>query len=308
MKLFRDLLQKKQVPVIITEAFSHTEMHKKSEPFPSGHFYSPVVDRDEIRERSQDLWPHSPQPLLGIDFNDESHISILRQDFPQFINEYNYPEAGDDTAQQGYFSGNSQFGHLDSRALFVLLRKWRPRKIIEIGSGFSTLLMADVNARFLGADTEISCIEPFPRDFLKDKSLGIARLVKEKVQGVDMSFFSQLAAGDILFIDSSHVSKTGSDVNYLYFEVLPRLAKGVKIHVHDIFFPNEYPQHWVLDESRSWNEMYILRALLMYSKVFRVIFGSSHANAFHTDALIKALARPDKIALSGGSIWIEKTA
>jgi hypothetical protein len=128
------------------------------------------------------------------------------------------------------------------------------------------------------------------------------------VQDVDPQLFDELDSGDVLFIDSSHVAKTGSDVNHLCFEVLPRLRCGVRIHFHDIFLPADYPKPWVLDENRSWNEQYVVRALLMFSSVFRVLFGSSYAFAAHAEALREALGEPGGAYYGGGSLWIEKIA
>jgi hypothetical protein len=123
---------------------------------------------------------------------------------------------------------------------------------------------------------------------------------------VPLGIFEALESGDILFIDSSHVSKTGSDVNYLYFEVLPRLKPGVKIHIHDIFLPHEYLKEWVLGECRSWNEQYLLRALLMYSSAFSVVFGCAYAMATMADKVKAALSHPKGHAFGGGSFWMEK--
>ncbi|MGQ0800066.1 MAG: class I SAM-dependent methyltransferase [Pseudomarimonas sp.] len=274
---------------------------------PDGHFYSPVVDPDELALRESELWPTQPV-VLGIDFNDASHLQVLQQFYPRHIGAYDYPElapAGDETLR-GFYTQNSQFSWLDSRSLFVLLCEWRPRRIIEVGSGYSSLLMADVNQRFLNGTCEISCVEPYPRPFLTRGIPGLTRVVQEKVQAVPLSLFESLQAGDILFIDSSHVAKTGSDVNYLLFEVLPRLATGVRIHVHDIFLPNEYPRDWVIGENRSWNEQYALRALLMYSTAFKVIFGCSYAFARFPTEVQAALALPKGHAFAGGSLWIER--
>jgi hypothetical protein len=123
---------------------------------------------------------------------------------------------------------------------------------------------------------------------------------------VPLALFESLQAGDVLFIDSSHVAKTGSDVNYLFFEVLPRLAPGVIIHVHDIPLPLEYPQHWAISENRSWNEQYLLRALLMYSYAFKPIFGCSYAQLRFPDDVRAALALPSGRGYGGGSLWIRR--
>jgi hypothetical protein len=132
-------------------------------------------------------------------------------------------------------------------------------------------------------------------------------LIEDKVQTVALSVFDRLEAGDVLFIDSSHVSKTGSDVNYLFFEVLPRLKAGVKIHIHDIFFPHDYPKDWVLNEARSWNEQYVLRALLMYSTAFKVVYGNLYAFHAMPELVKQALAHPKGYAYGGSSLWIERT-
>jgi len=271
---------------------------------PNGHFYSPVVDTDELRPRIAELWPVAPK-IAGIDFNDTSHEDILRASFAQFMPAYDYPEVLPASADPwAFFTQNSQFSWLDARAFFVLLRRWQPRRLIEIGSGFSTLLAADVNRRFLDGRLDITCIEPFPREFLTLGVPGVSRLLQAKVQDVDLAEFDRLESGDVLFIDSSHVAKTGSDVNFIYFEILPRLAPGVRIHIHDIFLPHDYPKDWVLDENRSWNEQYLLRALLMDSQRYTVEFGCSYAFYRFPQLVRDGLRLPGGRGFGGGSLWI----
>lgn len=271
---------------------------------PDGHFYSPVVDPSTLDANR--VWPPDPR-LEGIQFNDRSHESILRGPFPRFMPDYDYPERLDETPELSrFYTQNSQFSWLDARALFVLLRHWQPRCMIEVGCGFSTLLSADVNRRFLDGRMSFTCIEPYPRTFLRNGVPGVTRLIEAKVQDVSLEEFAVLQSGDILFIDSSHVAKTGSDVNFLYFEVLPRLAPGVHVHVHDIFLPHDYPRNWVIDENRSWNEQYLLRALLMHSSGFRVTFGCSYAFWRFPDLVRDALKHPRGHAYAGGSFWFER--
>jgi hypothetical protein len=271
---------------------------------PNGHYYSPVVDPAQVDAGR--VWPAQPQ-IEGIDFHDAGHERILREVFPRHMPAYDYPERRDDTMPPTqFFTQNPPFSWLDARALFVLLNEWRPRRLIEVGSGYSTLLTADVNLRFLDASMEITCIEPYPREFVRDLP-GMARLIESNVQQVPLVEFSQLQAGDVLFIDSSHVAKTGSDVNYLYFEVLPRLATGVRVHIHDIFLPHDYPREWVITQNRSWNEQYLLRALLMHSSGFRVVFGCTYALWRFPELVRAALAHPRGLAFAGGSFWIERT-
>lgn len=268
---------------------------------PNGHFYSPVTDPADLANRQDEIWQDPPPPCLGIDFNDDSHRQILGDWFPRHIGHYDYPEF--EGAEGQYYTRNSQFGWLDSRALFVMIRELRPSRVIEVGSGFSSLLTADVNHRFLGDSAEFTCIEPYPRKFLEKGIPGLGQLMVQRVETVELDFFESLAGGDVLFIDSSHVSKTGSDVNYLVFQVLPRLPAGVLIHFHDIFLPFEYPTDWAIGENRSWNEQYLLRALLMDSKAYKVVFGCSYAHFRFPDLVASGLGGK---ALSGSSFWLEK--
>ncbi|MBL8521720.1 MAG: class I SAM-dependent methyltransferase [Betaproteobacteria bacterium] len=275
--------------------------------FPPGHFYSAIVDPAEAERDAARLWPDRAPELPGIDFNDAFHVQVLTEWFPRFMPGYDYPEHEKDAVTpHSFFTRNSQFSWLDARALYVLMRAWAPRRIVEVGSGFSSLLMADVNLRHLGGKTAVTCIEPYPRPFLKAGVPGIETLIEARAQDVSMDVFSQLAPGDILFIDSSHVSKTGSDVNYLFLDVLPRLAPGVRIHVHDVFLPLEYPRDWVIDMNRSWNEQYLLRAMLTHSNAFKVLFGATYAFIKHRDLVIAGLAYPKGHGFSGGSLWIER--
>lgn len=273
-------------------------------PFPPGHFYSPIVDPASLDGDA--LWPPHPE-VVGIDFNDASHLDLLTRAFPRFLPLYDYPDRLPDTATlDRFYSENTQFSWLDPRVLFVLLLDRRPRRFIEVGSGYSSLLTGDVNARFFGERMHVTCIEPYPRPFLARGLPGITRLLVQKVQATDLAVFTALESGDVLFLDSSHVAKTGSDVNFLFFEVLPRLAPGVYVHVHDIFLPHEYPRDWVLHENRSWNEQYLLRALLLGGGAFEVVFGSNHAFHRFRDSVIAALARADGAGFSGGSFWLRR--
>lgn len=272
--------------------------------YPNGHFYSPVVNPDEVQRDAQGIWPASPR-VLGIDFNDDAHRHILDVQFPLYIKEFDYPEEGPpDSRLEHFYFKNSQFSWLDAPTLFVLLRMWRPKRIIEVGSGYSSLLMVDVNRRFLGSSAVLTCIESYPRDFLSRLDGTHIDLLQRRVQDVDPALFESLEAGDILFIDSSHVAKTGSDVNFLYFEILPRLAAGVHVHIHDIFLPQDYPRDWVIKENRSWNEQYVLRALLMDSKRYRVEFGSNYAFCRFPERVAAALRGFSGSPYGGGSFWI----
>ena len=272
-------------------------------PFPDGHFYSPIVDIKCIKKDEARIWPDKPE-ILGIDFNKSSHEKFIFEHFPNYLNEFDYPyEPEDRETAHGYFINNPQFSWLDARALFVMLRTLRPKRMIEIGSGYSSLLTADVNQRFFENGMEFTCVEPYPESFLTTEVVGISKIIQSKVEETSLSVFETLESGDFLFIDSSHVAKTGSDINHIYFEILPRLKKGVIIHIHDIFLPFDYLKEWVLDEGRSWNEQYLVRALLMYSNAFEVMFGCMHAFHKFPEPLKKLL---DNKLFGGSSIWLKK--
>lgn len=275
----------------------------KTSLFPNGHFYSPVVDTDELRGREGELWRRR-EVLPGIDLNPSAQRYVLEQVFPRHFPKFDYgaqqQDAVDAEGRQAYFTDNDQFSHIDAAALFVLLCELQPKRVVEVGSGFSTLLMVDVRNRFLGEGTRIECIEPYPREFLRDPAYGIS-LIESKIQNVPLAYFESLQSGDVLFIDTSHVCKTGSDVNHLFLEILPRLQPGVYVHVHDIFLPEEYPHSWAIDENRSWNEQYLLQAFLINNAKVKVLFGTGFARTAFLQQAKDAVQ--GKLELYGGSFW-----
>jgi predicted O-methyltransferase YrrM len=272
--------------------------------FADGHFYSPTVNIAEVQQDQQRIWPVAEDPA-GIDFNWAEHQRWLTTILPRHLPDYDYPdEATEGADEAAFYTRNSQFSWLDSRTLFAVLREFRPRRMIEIGSGFSSLLAANVNRRFLGGQLDLTCIEPFPRPFLRRGIAGISRLVEARVQDVPLETFTALEQGDVLFIDSSHVAKTGSDVNFIYFEVLPRLRPGVLVHIHDIFLPNDYPKEWVIDLGIHWNEQYLVRALLTDSHGFEVLFGCAYALERFPEQLRLLLGGS---LFGGGSLWLRRS-
>lgn len=270
--------------------------------FPPGHFYSPIADPDDIRAREQAIWSVA-KDMPGIDFNEDAQLALLEQLAP-YVGQIAYPveQPADPTS---YFYGNDQYPVLDAEVLFTLLCHLKPRHMIEVGSGFSSLVTADVNRRILGGSLEFSCIEPYPRQFLLDGVPGISSLVVKKVEDVDPGYFDRLGSGDILFIDSSHVAKIGSDVNHLFFEILPRLRAGVLVHIHDIFLPEEYPKVWMLDEGRNWNEQYLVRAFLQFNDSFEVVWAANFMARFHFDQVTRVFPRFPRLG-GGGSLWLRK--
>jgi hypothetical protein len=180
----------------------------------------------------------------------------------------------------------------------------RPKRIIEVGSGFSTACMLDT-ADELSLALEITCIEPDPvrlKGLLRSSDR--VELLECPVQDVDISLFSKLEADDILFIDSTHVLKTGSDVHYELFDILPTLVRGVVVHFHDCMYPFEYHRDWVFKQNYSWNEVYAVRAFLMYNETFVPFYW--HSLLARRDPELVRRVFPSAPADPGNSLWVRK--
>lgn len=270
--------------------------------FPLGHFYSPIADPVDIAARKASLFCRKPNSV-GIDYREDAQLELLAQIKPH-IETIDYPVA-DPKDNLTYFYENDQFPVLDAEFLYAALLHYKPKTMIEVGSGYSSLITADVNRRLLGGALNFICIEPFPRQFLIDGVEGISHLEISKVEDLPLSYFEQLEADDIFFIDSSHVSKVGSDVNYLFFEVIPRLKPGVIVHVHDIFLPDDYPEVWALDQNRNWNEQYVLHAFLQFNSEWRILWAAHLMNTRHTAEVQKVFTRFPKLG-GGGSLWMQR--
>jgi len=185
---------------------------------------------------------------------------------------------------------------------YCMVRHFQPDLIIEVGSGFSSLVSGEAAAK--NNSSALICIEPFPKEFLKQGFPGLHSLIEKRVEDVDLNFFSQLGSGDILFIDSSHTVKIGGDVNYLFLELLPRLKPGVIVHVHDIFLPFEYRRDWVMDEFRFWTEQYLLQAFLSFNSEFEVLMANSYLSHYYKEDLKAAF--PSLASWGGGSFWMRR--
>jgi hypothetical protein len=274
--------------------------------FPLGHYYSPVYDPRELASepRRSQVWPPVPRPAIGVDWRDADQVALCAGPFAaqqrlDFVDD----EPADPTL---YFTANDQFPALDAWALEAILRHFRPQRMIEVGSGFSSLVTARVNREQLGGELDFVCVEPYPREFLEAGVPGISGLRVEKVQDTPLEVFDRLGDGDVLFVDTSHVIKTGGDVPWIYNEILPRLASGVIVHIHDMPLPGEYPTQWVLD-GWGWNERYLVQAFLAFNSEFHVLLGIAYMLQNHRDALERAF--PGFVAHEpryGSSLWIRR--
>lgn len=272
--------------------------------WPAGHFYSPVTSRQELQKDASRIF--APRTLPGVDLRAEAQLGLLAALGP-FLATIPFPET--ETAPFRYRYQNTSYGFGDAVIYWAMLNHLRPRRIIEIGSGFTSALALDTVDR-LNLDTICTFVDPYPE--LAERTIGPLgsphSIIKSRVQDLDLALFETLAAGDLLFIDSTHVLKTGSDVHFELTELLPCLRKGVIIHFHDIFARFEYPPGWAIDRNYSWNEIYALHLFLQYNTDFQIEFFNQYVAAEHSDA-VNALKTPQAkrfLVNPGGGLWLSR--
>lgn len=271
--------------------------------WPPGHYYSPIPNPAEIRADDARVFCEPADAIPAIDLNDGGQCSFFAGLVPHHL-----PTFFSDAPAPGrrYHFDNDYFRHGEALIYSAILRAHPPRRLIEVGSGFSSALALDVRDT-LAQPFDCMFIEPYPGERL-DGLLGPTdrdrvNILESRIQDVPTDCFAALRAGDILFIDSTHVLKTDSDVAHHLFRILPALAPGVLIHFHDIFWPFEYPRDWVYG-GRAWNELYGMRAFLSFNTAFEIVFFNSYFFSHH-----RALAeRQMPLALRGpgSSLWLRR--
>jgi predicted O-methyltransferase YrrM len=275
-----------------------------------GHFYSPIPDLGEIRSKSRYIFDRSARDIPAIKTNEDSQSQLVKN-FSVLYNEMPFPDTK--SKERRYFLDNPYFSYGDGIILYSFLRYFSPKRVIEVGSGFSSSEMLDINDLFLHKKVEFTFIEPFPErllGLLSEEDKKKVRIETKPVQEVKLGVFSLLEANDILFIDSSHVAKINSDVLHIIFSILPQLKKGVIIHFHDVLWPFEYPKNW-LEGGRAWNEAYFLRSFLQYNSAFEILYFNSYMAIHHDDFLKKSMPSvlktpSSKITPGNTSLWIRK--
>jgi hypothetical protein len=262
---------------------------------PSG-FYASLVDPVDLPVGE------TPRSHLGVDFNHDRQLAYLVETFPLFRQEYaaipsDRPK--DWATRPRFFLDNDAFQNVDPLVYWAMIRAHRPARIVEIGSGFSTLLAAQaVRANGTG---RVTAVDPFPREFVRRNDLDI-ELITRPVEHVDLELFRSLEAHDMLFVDSSHVVRSGGDVNWIVFDILPLLPPGVLVHFHDIHFPFDYPRELIDRRNVYWTEQYLLHACLLRNDADEVLFGTRYAAHHWPDEVAHAF--PSAKRLDGASFWL----
>jgi len=251
------------------------------------HYYSPIPD---TRTLGDDVF-ESEFSMTGVDMNDSVQTEWLKSIAPRYVDEYTPAE-------------NTGLSLVDSAVLYAMIRERKPRIMVEIGSGESTRisLQALTVNREEGHPCQFIAVEPYPSSFLQEFKQDWFTLIQEKVENVDVDLLSQ---ADILFIDSSHVSRIGSDVNYELLELVPRLKKGALIHWHDIMIPGNYWRDWTMDGNKFWNESYLLHAFLLFNKAYDVRWASRYTQEKHQQKVQQAFPYFSPLHRNT-SFWIER--
>lgn len=251
------------------------------------HYYEPLPDFRSITPEQI----NRRRTYRGIDFRWEQQLALLEE-----LVAYR-----DELLQVEFDFNNEYFSGFDAAVYYSLIRHVKPQRIIEIGGGHSTRI-AD-KALALNGRGELTCIEPFPEARLNSAQLNI-ELIPKQLEAMDPEFFSSLEDNDFLFIDSSHTVKFGSDVYHAFLEILPRIAPGVWVHVHDIFFPHDYPAEWLINRRLALNEQYFLQAFLSFNHDFRVALSNHWLCLDH----VNDTARVWPNTLSPSSFWMKRVA
>jgi hypothetical protein len=296
----------RRVPLLREVAAARAQARRAPQFVAPGHFHSPIPAIDDIRNDHARLFREPRRSLPGIRLNELRQLELLHA-FKPYYADLDFPERK--SPGHRYFYENAYYSYSDAIFLYCMLRHLRPLRIIEVGSGYSSCVTLDTNQRFFGGRIRCTFIEPHPDrliSLLEPVEASRLDIMPCRLQDVPIEQVSkQLGPNDVLFIDSTHVAKVGSDVNYIFTELFPSLSVGVYVHLHDIFYPFEYPSDWIY-EGRAWSEAYLLRAFLSYNRDFEIVLFNTFLEHFHRGLF--ATHFPLCLRNPGGSIWLRRVA
>lgn len=272
------------------------------------HYYSPVPDIDDLRQRK--VWQRKSD-LPGVDFRPDQQVRLLRSLGTAYGAECNWPARSTGNPYE-FFTENNSFSFGCAASLHTIIRYYGPRKVFEIGSGNSSLIFSGALARNAaeGRIADYVVVDPYPSPLLQGGLSCLTKIIPERVELMDVSLFEGLRENDVLFIDSGHTVRTGSDVNFLFLDVLPRLAPGVIVHVHDIGLPYEYPEVYFTNPSfrMFWTESYLLQAFLAFNSQFEVMLALNYLMSDQSLEFAQAFPAydPTKHRATSGSFWMRR--
>jgi hypothetical protein len=263
------------------------------------HYYEPLFNSKRFRVTAGE------RDLPGIDWNDAVQLELLAKfTFQDELQAFRRSTPG----TLAYSYENENFVGGDADLLYSMIRHLRPSRMIEVGSGYSTLAAAAAFRRNQQDDPSFTfthvCIEPYEMPWLAELPVTV---IRERVETLDRSVFASLNAGDILFIDSSHVIRPQGDVTFEMLDLLPRLSRGVYVHFHDIFSPRDYPAEWVRDRVLFWNEQYLLEAFLSFNGSFEIVAALNYLQHRYPERVRAAFPiLGEDPSLEPGSFWIRR--
>lgn len=264
------------------------------------NFYSSTPSLSEIEAsfESRVDAPYANEALF-----DAGRLAGTLGELKGFSRELVAPISDDPDSPEGFFWENGQFGYSDALSYYAFIRSRKPKRIVEIGAGYSTLVASKaIEANGFGS---ITCIEPFPRPFL-ESTPHVEEVVKVPVQDIDAGWINaKVADDDILFIDSTHTVKIGSDCLHIYLRLLPNLQHRLLVHVHDVFLPDGMPAEWARNNHIYWTEQYLLLAYLLDNPSVQVEWGSHYHLKYNRESL-QALG-PSHVLPGGSSFWFTRT-
>ncbi|MEO2034845.1 MAG: class I SAM-dependent methyltransferase [Planctomycetaceae bacterium] len=268
------------------------------------HYYDPYIRIEEI-----DSGLDACRSLPGIDWNEDRQLAELAAlNYSDELREI--PLNPTETSEPEFYFNNQMFGPGSADIYYSMIRKYKPRRIVEIGCGKSTIIAQKAIAANLedepSAQCTHICVEPFEQPWLESLPVEV---IRARVETLDVKFFEELQAGDILFIDSSHTVRPGGDVLFEYLEILPRLKQGVLIHIHDIFSPQDYPKSW-FEMGILWQEQYIVEAFLSFNRQFEIVLALNWLHLFHSGALhgcCPSLPNAPKSDRGPSSLWLQRS-
>lgn len=282
-------------------------------PVPANYF-SPIPDLKDLEKRR--VWDKKSE-MNGIDFNLKNQLILLDKLGQKYGPECNWPLRAT-TNPADYFVDNKSFVFGCAATSHTIIREFKPSKVIEIGSGYSSIIISnalDLNRKEDGKNAEYIIIDPFPLPVVSRKLIHYNKLIKKRIELIDPKFFDQLDENDILFIDSGHSVRIGGDINFLYLEVLPRLRPGVIIHCHDIDMPYEYPKFYATNKAfrQFWTERYLLQAFLIYNKQFEILLATTYLMRNHMAKFKKLFPSynpriPEGRHAISPSFWMRRTS
>ena len=277
----------------------HRELQKHRIFLTPARFYADIPTIEEVESSFEYLAPNGPYNNPAV-FDLDRMRRFLAKIAPYSV-EFSPPKSGDVDAPKAYFWENPLFSHADAMAYWSVIRFAKPARIVEIGAGFSSLIALSALAANGGG--QLCCVEPYPTGWLSELGRrGGLTLVRDKVQNLPPSFFNdRLGNGDILFIDSTHTVKIGSDCLHLYLRVLPSLRRNLLVHAHDICLPYPFPMRRALEDQVHWTEQYLLYAYLLENPKTRVLFASHFMGQALADDLVRFMH--GRAGAGGGSFW-----